>query len=84
MESLIDALYVYAQENRVSRRLQTLEYRQAIACAEEGWNAFKATLTVEQGAKLDTLLSRESETGIIEDQALFLAGISIGLDLGKL
>jgi len=68
METLINALYVYAQENRVSRRLQTLEYRQAVAGIEEGWNAFKATLTAEQGTKLAALLS----------------GISIGLDLGRL
>ncbi len=84
MNTLIKALYLYAQENRVSRRLQTSEYRRAITGVEEGWEAFRSTLTGEQGQKLDDLLFREREINHLEDEAVLLAGVSIGLDLGRL
>jgi len=84
METLIDALHVYAQENLVGKRLQSREYRQAAAGIEESWNAFKATLTAEQGAKLAALMSREIKIDRLEDKAALLAGISIGLELGRL
>jgi len=84
METIIGALYVYAQENMVPHYLQTAEYRQALAGIEEGWNAFKAALTAEQGTELDALLAREIKVNLIEDEASFLAGISVGLKLGRL
>ncbi len=84
METLIDTLYVYAQENRVTRHLRTPGYSQAVTGIEEDWKAFKATLTVEQGERLNALLLREIKTDYLEDKASFLAGLSIGLDLGRL
>ncbi len=84
METLTDALYVYAHENRILGYLQTAEYRRAVGEIEKGWEAFRADLTVEQGSRLGVLLSRENEINLLEDQAAFLAGISIGLELGRL
>jgi len=84
METLIDTLYVYAQENRVTQHLRTSEYHQAMAGIEEEWKAFQSTLTAEQGEKLDALLSRERVINFLDDKATFLAALSIGLDLGKL
>lgn len=84
MRSFIDALFLYAQENRISHYLQTLEYRHAIHGLEDGWDAFRSTLTAEQGAQLDALLSQESEAKHFEEEAVFSSGISIGLDLGRL
>jgi len=82
--TLIDTLYLYAQENRVPGHLQTSEYRRTVTGTEEGWEAFRSALTAEQGVKLDALLSREIAVNCLEDKAAFLAGISIGLDLGRL
>ncbi len=84
METLIETLYVYAQENRVTRHLWTPGYSQEVTGIEEDWKAFKSTLTAEQGEKLDALLLRETKTDYLEDKATFLAGISIGLELGRL
>ncbi len=64
--------------------LQSREYRQTVTRAEENREELRAALTEEQGQKLETLLSREREIGLLEDEALLLAGISIGIELGRL
>ncbi|WP_325200288.1 DUF6809 family protein [Oscillibacter sp.] len=84
MQSLIDALYFHAQENQVSRYLQTAEYRRAIFGMEEGWEAFRSTLTAEQGERLSALLAQKLEVMRLEDEAVFRSGLSIGLTLGRL
>lgn len=84
MKDFINVLYCYAQENQVSRYLQTREYNQATQNLEEDWQSFRAALTAEQTQALDRLLSRESVAERLEDQASFAAGVSIGLNLGRL
>ena len=84
MQDLIDDLYAYAHQNRVTKYLQTPEYRRATDGLEEGWEDFRATLTDAQTQTLDVLLNQESDIEELEDEASFLAGISIGLDLGRL
>jgi len=84
VETLIDALYAYAQEKRVLGHLQTVEYRRAVGDIEKEWKVFRAALTGEQDQKLNVLLSQEREISLLEDEAILLAGITIGLDLGRL
>lgn len=60
MRDLIDALYTYAQENRIPDYLQTGEYRRVVYGLEEGLEAFRSTLTAEQSRELDTLLSQKT------------------------
>lgn len=84
MQDLIDDLYAYAHQNRVTKYLQTPEYRQVTHGLEENWEHFRSTLSEVQRQKLDALLVQESEIEKLEDEASFLAGISIGLDLGRL
>lgn len=48
MRSLIEELYFHTQDNQVFRYLQTAEYRQAVSGMEEGWEAFRSTLTTER------------------------------------
>lgn len=84
MRDLIDALYTYAQENRIPDYLQTREYRRAAYGLEEGWESFRSTLTAGQTKELDSLLSQENAVGCFKDRAGFLAGVAIGLDLGRL
>lgn len=84
MRNLTNALYTYAQENRIPDYLQTGEYRRAAYRLEEGWETFRSTLTEGQNQELDALLSQGYAVECFEDKAGFLAGIAIGLDLGRL
>lgn len=84
METLLDALYRHAQENLVSRYLQTAEYRRAASTVETDWEQFRSTLTLEQGARLDALLAREKEVARLEDEAAFSCALSMGIALGRL
>ena len=84
MDSLIDALYFYAKERQVSHYLQTTEYRRAVSHIEEDWEAFRSTLTAEQGEQLEELLTQEAKITHLEDEASFCSALSIGLTLGRL
>ena len=84
MRTLVETLYNYAQEHRVVDRLQTREYRQVSSGLEADWEDFRTTLTADQERRLESLLDRQFEAGILEDRAAFLAGVSIGLELAWL
>ncbi len=84
MNSLIDALYFYAQRSQTFRYLQTAEYRRAVSHIEEDWEEFRTTLTAEQGKQLDGLLTQEAQITHLEDEASFCSALSIGLTLGRL
>lgn len=84
MQTLIEVLFNYAQENQVSDYLQTAEYRQAISGIEDSWDGFRSTLTEEQGERLDALLLRETAISCLEEEAAFCSALSIGLSLGRL
>ena len=84
MQSFIEYLYFHAQENQVSRYLQTAEYRQAVFDIEKDWEAFRSTLTAEQGERLKELLSRNAEITHLEEEASFCSALSMGIELGRL
>lgn len=84
MDSLAQILYLYAQEHRVMGRIPTREYGQLTFGLEEEWEAFCGALPPDQGRQLESLLARQNEVGCLEDKAVFLAGVSIGLDLARL
>ncbi len=84
MRTLVETLYNYAQEHRVVDRLQTREYRQVSSGLEADWEDFRSALTADQERRLESLLDRQFEVGILEDRASFLAGVSIGLELARL
>ena len=84
MRSLIEDLYFHAQDNHVFRYLQTAEYRQIVSEMEEDWEAFRSTLTAEQGERLDALLAQKLEVAHLEDEASFCSALSIGITLGRL
>lgn len=84
MQSLIETLYFYAQENRVMDYLQITEYRRLSSGLEEEWETFRTTLTAEQERRLELLLARQFEAGCLEDRAPFLAGVSVGRELARL
>ena len=84
MRSLIEDLYFFAQDNQVFRYLQTAEYRRIVSDMEEGWEAFRSTLTAEQGERLDALLAQKLKVTHLEDEASFCSALSIGITLGRL
>ncbi len=84
MRSFLKALYFHAQEHRVVNYLCSREYQRALFGLEEAWEDFRGTLTEEQGQTLDGLLSRQFEAACLEDEASFLAGLSMGMDLARL
>jgi len=84
MQNFLNALYCHAQENLVSRYLQTAEYRRAVSDIEKNWEAFRSTLTTEQEERLSALLAQEKEIAYLEDEASFSSALSIGITLGRL
>lgn len=84
MQSLAEALYLYAQEHRVMDHLQLREYHRLTSGLEEGWEAFCGTLSPGQEQQLASLLTRQNDAEGLEDRASFLAGVSIGLELARL
>jgi len=84
MQNFLAELYHHAQESLVSQYLQTAEYRQAVSHIEEDWEAFRSTLTAEQGKRLDALLTHKLEAARLEDEASFCSALSMGITLGRL
>lgn len=84
MDSLGQTLYLYAQEHRVMDRLQLREYHRLTSGLEGAWEDFRETLPPDQQRQLASLLGRQDEAGCLEDQASFLAGVSVGLELARL
>ena len=84
MRSLTDMLYNYAQAHRVMDYLQISEYSRLSSGLEKDWEDFRTTLTAEQERRLEALLARQLEIGGLAEQASFLAGVSIGLELARL
>jgi len=84
MWNLFDTLFQYAHENRVGEYLQTAEYRRTVYDREAGWEAFRSVLTKEQEKQLEEVLCQQGNADRLEEEAIFLAGVTIGLDLGRL
>ena len=84
MQAYMEALYSFAQENEVLKYLRTSEYDEATGGLEGRWNRFRDILTEEQRQTLSELYAREMAISFLENKAAFSAGMSIGLDLGKL
>jgi len=85
METLIDALVMYAAEHRTPRFEQetALQTRAALREVEELVEQLKA-LSPEVEAYLEKLREKLVEIDRSYERATLLCGISIGLDLGRL
>ncbi len=84
MKGFLEALYQYAQEERIGRYLESREYYRAVCDLEENWTAFRSGLTAEQGERLDALLGQERQVGYLTEEAAFCSALSIGVGLGRL
>lgn len=84
MQTLAQTLYLYAQEHRVVNYLPTREYHRLTSDLERAWEDFREALTPDWERQLASLLERQYKTGCLEDQAVFLAGVSMGLELARL
>lgn len=82
MTDLMDALYTYAQENRMMDYLsRDKEYRQSSHYIEQHTEALRTVLPPEQAALLDKLLGEQLVSHLSELQAIFLSGFSMALEL---
>lgn len=84
MNSLYEALFNYAQENRVPRLTAQPECRLAGINGEfhQGW--LEERLSPKQREHLAAMLDEWALCGTLTEEAVFLAGLSIGLELSAL
>jgi len=85
MTDLLDALYVYAAENRVTR----FQWESAAETRTAQRRADKLTQQLngfapEAGECVEKLKEAWDEANDSHTRAVFLAGLSIGLELGRL
>ena len=85
METLLDILSQYAEENLVSRLLR--EHTPIIQAAQLRANMEAETLRAfspNAAEHVEKLESELSDAHFFREQAFLLAGVSIGLELGRL
>ena len=85
METLLEVLAQYAEENLMLRLLR--EYTPQIQAAQLRADQLKKELKVlapEAEARLEKLETELSGIHFCREQASLLAGVSIGLELGRL
>ena len=85
MESLIDALTLYAAENLISRFQQetAVQTRSAWREVDRLTNQLE-TVSPEAKKWMEALKEELLKIDINQERAVLLAGISIGLELGRL
>lgn len=84
MTDLMQALYIFAQEHRVMDYLHDdPEYRDAKRCADKREQTLQASLTSEQASWLDDLLGEQRIYMSAENEAAFLAGFSMAMELNR-
>ena len=85
METLLEALTQYAEENLVVRLLREYapQIRTARFQADQALEALKG-LNPEIAEQADRLKDKLDEASSCREQAFLLAGVSIGLKLGRL
>ena len=85
MKSLCDTLFTYAMEHRVSRFQQG--HRDALLSAQARLDAGAQTLR-DMGRPaadcLEHMAKASADLSLIHERAAFLAGLSMGLELGAL
>lgn len=85
MDSLYDTLYVYAQEHRVNRFLlrRRTESLQAQRCADQALEQLASMGNKAERCAGQLQESMSLQAGL-DSEAAFLAGLSMGLELGRL
>lgn len=84
MTDLMQALFQYAQEHRVMEYLdRDSEYRNALRCSEKQRLLLQDSLTPQQTAHLDSLLSERDLVCFAQLQAIFQAAFSMALELSR-
>ena len=85
MESLIDALTLYAAENLISRFQQETAVQTRAAWREvDRLTTQLETVSPEAKKWMEALKEELLKIDINQERAVLLAGISIGLELGRL
>lgn len=83
MSDLMELLYNYLQENRISRLLGP-EYRNCVIRRSARWKRLTEGLSPAQMEDLEAFLRLEREAWEREEKALFRAALGLGLGLAGL
>ncbi|MGN0985345.1 MAG: hypothetical protein ACI4OU_02530 [Candidatus Enterenecus sp.] len=84
MTDLMQTLYCFAQENRITGYLEgDSEYHSACRCAEKRKQLLLAALTPEQAGWLDDLLGELQLSCWAETEAAFRAGFAMAMELSR-
>ena len=84
MTDLMQALYCFARENRITGYLEgDSQYHSVCRCAEKRERLLRAALTPEQAGWLDDLLDEQSIARSAELEAAFQAGFAMALELSR-
>ncbi len=81
MSDLLELLYEYAQQHRVSRFLDLRAYTEAGKLEVRNLTALKEGLSGEQTAALERYQDACREQQIMDQKAMFLAGFSVAREL---
>lgn len=86
MTSLLDALYTYAQDQRMgpALALSGAEFHAAYRLAGEEREELENTLEGQAAQLFARYLDHQAASGLGQSTALFRCGLAIGLELGAL
>ena len=84
MSDLVQVLLEHMERTRLPDLLHANGYWSAARLSESRWDAFRETLSAEQGQRLEVLLEQDAALQIKELKATFQSGLSLGLELSRL
>ena len=83
MESVLDALLQYAQDQRLGGGL-TWEYWRLLRQAKEAREVLESRLSAPDAQALARFLALREKADWLESRALFRCGLSMGVELGRM
>ena len=85
MTDLFQALYLYANENRMVYPMEDrLQIRESSRISDRTKESLIARLSKEDQELLESYIKAEETIQLLEQEAVFRAGLSIGLELSRL
>lgn len=84
MIAIVETLFCYASERNFHPYLSIKEYSHYVQEEERAEEKIRQQLPPEQAKLLNTLHQSRDYCSSIEQEAAFQAGLSIGLELGRL
>lgn len=84
MTDAIEALFLFAQENRIRPLLELEpEFHHVISCLERQDKSFRALLDEESEGRFEKFLSEQALLDLFSERAAFRAGFQIAMELSR-